>query len=99
MPVYHTSPSPVNTQSLPTVLTTFDVRRLLSEVPTASVEVGPSTHPTASWNRLHLGDATYISTGSRMTWLLECNCVTDTQSCPACRAAARKAERRMHREV
>ena len=94
MPVYHTDAPSANTQSLPTSLTVFDVRRLLSEVPTATVEVGPSTHPTASWNRLHLGDATYITMGSRTTWQLECSCVLPEQSCPACRAAVRKASRR-----
>ena len=94
MSVYHTNDPAVNTQALPTVLTTLDVQHLLAEVPTAKIEVGPSTHPSASWNRLHLGDATYITVGSRTTWQLECSCVLPEQSCPACRAAARKGSRR-----
>ena len=95
MSVYSTMTPAVNTQALPTAITTFDVRRLLASTPDAVVEVGPSvTHPN-NWNRLRLPDGhSYIVYGAAPTWSLECSCVTDEQSCPACRAAARKASRR-----
>ena len=87
----------VKSQVLPTALTTPDVRRILAEVPTATIEVGPSVGHPRNWNRLHLPDGhNYIVYGCSPTWLLECSCVTPEQSCPACRAAARRSSHRIY---
>ena len=75
MPVYSTPLAVVNTQAIPygtleavpAAITTFDVRRILAEIPTATVEVGPSVSHPRNWNRLHLPNGvSYFSQGS--TW-------------------------------
>ena len=93
---YHTDAQRVNPQAWPSAITTEDVRAILATDPSASVEVGPSVGHPRNWNALHVGDVTYVIRGASNWWGMECHCVTDTQSCPACRAAARKASRRIY---
>ena len=93
---YHTGAQRVNPQAWPSAITTETVRAILATDPTASVEVGPSTHGR-QWNALHVGDAaTYVIHGAANWWTMECSCVLPEQSCPACRAAARRSSRRLY---
>ena len=92
---YHNGQATVNLdwpEAIRTPHVEFLVRNLASLG--AWVEVGPTTH-ARSWNTLHLPDGvTYTTHGAGPWWTLdECHCVTDSQSCPACRAAARHTYR------
>ena len=64
---YTPSASFASASTSPAAITIWDVKRLLAEIPTATVEVGPSVSHPKNWNRLTLpSGVSYLSQGS--TW-------------------------------